>query len=349
MTQPLATDHIESSFETNQTESPSETNSGSETLYGAIDVGSNSVKIVIADLADGRARLVYDETIITRLGEGMLPHLPRLREAAMRRTIDAIASLVETAGHHRVKALAAVGTAALRDAENREELLRRVHERCGLEIEAIPGEEEARLSYLAVRRDPLWHDCEQVRVIDIGGGSTEVIQGEAGGDAIASRVSVPLGAVRLTERALQSDPPTVAQLTEANRLAAEGLAQVPFETNGTSKSANIKGANLPDAVLVGVGGTISNLGAMDRQSKSEPELLHGHLLTADRLETIIETLSSSSVEQRKLLPGLDPRRADIILGGAILLSQALARIESDTIAVSTRGLRWGLLYDRFMR
>ncbi len=326
-----------------------EIESASETLYGAIDVGSNSVKIVIVDLADSVPRLVYDETIITRLGEGMLPHLPRLREAAIRRTIDGIASLVETAQRYRVKALAAVGTAALRDAENRDELLRRVHERCGLEIEAIAGEEEARLSYLAVRRDPLWRDCERLRVIDIGGGSTEVIQGEAGGEGIASRVSVPLGAVRLTERALLSDPPTVTQLTEANRLAAEGLAQVPFETNEKNKSTNNKSANHPESVLVGVGGTISNLGAMDRQDKSEPELLHGHYLTADRLEALIETLSSSTIEQRKLLPGLDPRRADIILGGAILLSQALARIESDTIAVSTRGLRWGLLYDRFMR
>lgn len=310
-------------------------------LYAAIDAGTNSVKLTVADLTGGAARRVIDESVITRLGEGMQAH--RLREVPMRRTIDAVAYFVALATQQNVRDIAAVGTAALREAENRDEFLHRVRERCGLTIDVISGEEEARLSYLAVRRDPHWRRSALLRVIDIGGGSTEIIQGAESQDDIAGRISVPLGAVRLTERYLKSDPPTITQLAAANQAAAEAFARVPLEV--------IDGTHLTrsnNSVLVGVGGTMTNLGAIDLNGPRDPEQLHGHVLNADVIEGQIALFASRTLQERKQIPGLDPRRADIILGGAILLSQALARIGCPSIAVSTRGLRWGVLYDRFL-
>ena len=342
-------------------------------LYAGVDVGTNSVKMIIADLAQGRAVRIYEQTIITRIGEGMQALGNRLREDAMLRTLDALAQLAQAARAHKVRAVAAVGTAALRDAENRDEFLQRARERCGFDIEVIPGEEEARLSYLAVRRDPQWRGVTHLRVIDIGGGSTEVIQGLPGTDKVASRISVNYGAVKLTETFLKSDPPTIAQLEQANHAVQEAFERIPIHAPAP-KASN---ADLPDAVqsdlsaqsdtarsdpsaessqrdpdgemytLVGVGGTVTNLGAMDQGGRNGADPLHGHLLSAELLGSHIDRLAASTVAQRRTIPGLDPRRADIILGGAILLAQALARLNEPAVAISTRGLRWGLLYDRF--
>src|SRR5262245_54306414 len=172
-------------------------------LYAGIDIGTNSVKMVIADLSDGKAERVFEMSATTRIGEGMQAQGNRLREVPMRRTLDAIAIMVAKANEFKAQT-AAVATAALRDAVNRDGFLRRVRERCGLELEVIPGEEEARLSYLAARRDPHWRHCPHLLVIDVGGGSTELIEGEVGTDRIASRISVNLGAVKLTETYLKS-------------------------------------------------------------------------------------------------------------------------------------------------
>lgn len=314
-------------------------------LYAAIDVGTNSVKIVVADLAQGRAVRYFDRTILTRIGEGMQAMGNRLRETAMLRTLDALEELVSAARERGVHATAAVGTAALRDAENREEFLQRVRDRCGLEIQVIPGEEEARLSFLAARRDPQWRNRTHLRVIDIGGGSTEIIEGVPHTSDIASSISVNYGAVKLTETFLKSDPPTIAQLEQANNVVRTAFEQVPVKTQ--LKDAPVGNLKEQDFVLVGVGGTVTNLGAVDLGGKSGTIPLHGYLLTAERLGEQIDRLAARSIAQRQLIPGLDPRRADIILGGAILLAQALARLDAPAVAVSTRGLRWGVLYDRF--
>ena len=306
--------------------------------FAAIDVGSNSVKMIVVEVANGQASLIAVRGAITRLGEGMEAQAHRLREIPMRRTIEALTEFIEVANEHGVEQVAAVGTAALREAENREEFLRRVREACTLDVAVIPGEEEARLSYLAVRRDLQWNGREKLIVIDIGGGSTEVIFGSAEDDAITARVSINLGAVRLTETLLKSDPPTIAQLAEANRVVAEAFATAQLPEWREASHTRV----------VGVGGTLTNLGSMYLQAHGGGMPLHGAALNADHLEMQMALLASRTVEERKQIPGLDPRRADIILGGAILLTQALAFLGSVTVDVSTRGLRWGLIYDRFL-
>lgn len=298
----------------------------------SIDVGTNTVKLLVVEQVADRLEPLYERAGTVRLGEGMQANGMRLREAAMRRTLDLLDEYVAQARAQGAAPILAVGTAALREATNREEFLQRARERCGLEITVISGEEEARLSYLAVRRDALWRDWPQLIVIDIGGGSTEIIHGETGTDRIASRVSVGLGAVKLTESVLRSDPPTVRELTVAQQQASEALRSLEAP---------------PEPVrVVGVGGTVTTLGAMDLGAAATPEVLHGHTLSQVRLENQIALLGSRTVEQRKQIPGLDPARADIILAGAILLAQALAHLHATAVDVSTRGLRWGVLYDR---
>lgn len=316
---------------------PSASSSASPRRYACIDCGTNSVKIVVADLADGLARPVYENSATTRIGEGMQDNEMRLQEAPMRRTLEAIEQFAASARAHNALEIVLIGTAALRDAHNREAFVQQVRERCDLHLEVISGEEEARLSFLAVRRDPHWRGFAHLLVIDIGGGSTELIQGEEGADRVQSRISVNLGAVKLTERCLRSDPPSAEQIAAARDAAASAFAAVRV-ADETGEPYHV----------VGVGGTLTNLGGMKLHAMVDPERLHGLALHVPELEKLCALLADKTVEERRSLPGLDPRRADIILAGVILLIHALAHIGSKQIDVSTRGLRWGLLYDRFL-
>lgn len=305
--------------------------------YACIDCGTNSVKVIVADLANGSASPVLGLSETTRIGEGMQANNMVLQDEPMRRTLDAITRFAAAAKEQGALETVLIGTAALRDAHISADFVRRVHEACGLALEIISGEEEARLSFLAVRRDPHWRDYPQLLVIDIGGGSTELIQGEAGADRVQARTSVNLGAVKLTESFLKSDPVTPEQLAAARHAAATAFGAVPLKS-GLERAYHV----------VGVGGTLTNLGSMRLGAEVEPELVHGMPLRVPDVEAICTLLAERSVEERRQLPGLDPRRADIILAGAILLLQSLRHIASDQVDICTRGLRWGVLYDRFL-
>jgi len=300
--------------------------------FASIDVGSNTVKLTLVERdSDGGFAPLADMSRTTRLGEGI--HARRLREAAIRRTLDVLRDYVQTCREYGAQAIAAVGTSALRDAINRGDFLARARQ-VGVEVEVISGEEEARLSYLAVRCDPRWRAAERLLVVDIGGVSTEIVMGNRQ-EAFPSRwVSLALGGVRLTELALRSDPPTAPQIAEAVRLA----------------QAALQGINIPSAhyTMVGVGGTFLNLAAIRLGlAKHDPERLHGTVLAVAEVEAQVALFAARTVEERKQIVGLDPARADIILGGAIILSQILAWSGQESIAVSCRGLRWGILYDKF--
>jgi exopolyphosphatase/guanosine-5'-triphosphate,3'-diphosphate pyrophosphatase len=298
--------------------------------YAVIDIGSNSVKLLIAERhADGRFEPVIDTSRTTRLGEGIQAR--RLGEEAMRRTLDALAEYRSLCKEYGAAQIAAVGTSALRDAANQDEFISRAAE-LGIVVEAISGQEEARLSFAAVRKDERWRTAENLLVVDIGGGSTEVIVNA--GNAVGERVSLPLGAVRLTEACLHSDPPTVQEMADASHKAGEAL----------------KGLRLPPVnyTAVGVGGTFTNMAAV-RFGLSGPDRaqVHGATLTLADVQAEAELFGGKTVEERKQIPGLDPSRADIILGGAIVLGKVLQAARLEEISVSSRGLRWGLMYDRF--
>lgn len=303
---------------------------GETKRFAAIDIGSNTVKLTIAERTpSGELLAVYDAGSTTRLGEGIIHR--RLREAAIRRTLVALAECVRIGSEYGVDAYAVIGTSALRDAANGDEFVQRAAE-VGLAVDVVDGEEEARLSALAVRSDPRWSTLSHLLVVDIGGGSTELIVDDGG---TVRAQSLQIGAVRLTEGVLTSDPPTIVQLDAARSVAAKTISQLSLSHT--------------DRVTVGVGGTVTNMGSVYRQSlgldgRTE---LHGQRLPQTEIERQIALYASMTVQERRTVAGLDPSRADIILAGAIILNRVLYAARAAEVLVSCRGLRWGVLHDRF--
>ncbi len=301
--------------------------------YAAIDIGTNTILLLIAEQTpEGRLQTIMDLETTTRLGEG-LTKTRKINPHAMQRSIDVIDRYLSLCREKGVAEIAAAGTSALREARNRLDFLQKVRRRCGLEIEIISGQEEARLSYLAVAMDQKWPSGPLV-VIDIGGGSTEWIYGDAGGEV---RVfSLNIGSVTLTEQFLTSDP------------VEEGEYQAM--TSHVSKLLD----NIPplggDAVLVGIGGTITSLFSVRQGLKEfDPSRIHHGLLKLKDVEGQIEQLKTLPLRERKAIPGLPPERADVIIAGATILLHCLIRFGSNRIYVSCHGLRYGILFDRFLK
>jgi exopolyphosphatase / guanosine-5'-triphosphate,3'-diphosphate pyrophosphatase len=299
--------------------------------FAVIDVGTNSVKVVLAERAsDGRWRQLVDRAEVTRLGAG-LADSGRLEPEPTARTIDAIAAIVEEARREGADEIAAVGTAGLRAAANSGEFLAAVEERCGIALEVISGEEEARLAYTAAIAD-LGRLEGTLVTFETGGGSTQFTFGRGG--RIDEQFSVDVGAVRFTERfGLDGavDEETVAAALEA---LARDLAP-------------IEGRPMPDAV-VGMGGGVTNLAAVKLELATyDPDIVRGTELTLGELDALIERFRVRSADERREIVGLQPKRAEVILAGACVVRTVLATLGRGSLSVSDRGLRHRLLVERF--
>jgi exopolyphosphatase / guanosine-5'-triphosphate,3'-diphosphate pyrophosphatase len=301
--------------------------------YAVVDAGTNSVKFHIGELgADGEWRTIVDRSDVTRLGEG-LDETGRLGDAPIGRTVDAIAGMADEARRHGAAAIAAVGTAGLRIAPNRAAFVEAVRERAGVDVEVIPGEEEGRLAYLAVQSG-LGIGGGSLTVFDTGGGSSQFSFGVDG--RVSERFSVNVGAVRFTERfGLDGvvDDDTLASALEA--MAAD--------------LARLDGRPAPD-VLVGMGGAVTNLTAVKHALASyDPDVVQGTVLDRAEIDRQIELYRTRTADERRTVVGLQPKRAEVILAGACIVRTVLAKLGSESLVVSDRGLRHGLLVDRFGR
>jgi exopolyphosphatase / guanosine-5'-triphosphate,3'-diphosphate pyrophosphatase len=299
--------------------------------FGALDVGSNSVKLCVgARRADGGWVSVSDRSVVTRLGEG-LAQTGELGAVPIARTVEAIAELVADAHRAGVGAIAAAGTAALRIAPNSELLLAAVRERCGIEIEIVSGEEEARLAYVAVAAGIGVPDAPLV-VFDTGGGSSQFTFGH--GVRVDERFSLPIGAVRLTERYGLEGVVGDDELSAARQAIA-----ADFE--------RLDGRSRPDAVI-GIGGAVTNLTAVRLGlAEYDPNLIRGAVLEADEVERQIELYRSRTTEERREIVGLQESRAPVILAGACIVRAVMEKLGCASLTVSDRGLRHGLLAERF--
>ncbi|MES2459215.1 MAG: Ppx/GppA phosphatase family protein [Armatimonadota bacterium] len=308
----------------------------------AIDIGTNSVKMTVATGGLGAPlHVLADVTSITRLGKKVDAE-GRLTTEAVNRTLAALDGFAHEARSLGATRITAVGTSALRDAANGKEFVQRAEALLGGKVEVITGDREATLIYTAARHDrdlPLPESSDiTLATTDIGGGSTEVVLGR--GDTVTFRTSLQLGAVRLTERAMLSDPPTPAELAQAIAIADDALAVVPVTP---AREA---------VFMVGSGGTAANLAAM-KLSVGRPtgspaltlEEVHATRLTLEEIEERIESLAAVPVFERRAVPGLEPDRADVIVAGAIIQARALRHLDASTMIVSLRGLRYGLLYE----
>lgn len=296
----------------------------------SIDVGSNSVKLHVAELGDGPGwRVLCDRTEITRLGEG-LKNTGVITQAAMERTLDVLGRFVNEARGLRVEHIAAVGTMCLREAGNAAEFIGAVEARLDLSIEVIDGEEEARLSYMAIISGlPL---PQGVVAFDTGGGSTEFIVGR--GSAIQRRFSLNLGAVALTQEFLLSDPVLPDELSALHAHLVRSLS--PLTPPGKRFT------------VVGMGGTLTSMAAVKLELGAyDPEQVHGSMLTRVDIESQVTRYQEASLAERRAIVGLHPKRADIILAGASIVLSILRYLDVDHLLVSDRGLRHGLIFDRF--
>ena len=298
-----------------------------------IDIGSNSIKFFVGELAaDKTIATVLDTNDIARLGED-LDKTGMINPEPMKRNVEAVAKFAAQAKELGADEIVAVGTMALRKASNSADFVKQVKEACGVEVQIIPGEEEARLSYLAILSGMPVQDGDLV-VFDTGGGSTEFIYGH--GKELVKRFSVNLGAVRITENYLKSDPVTADEVAAA-------IAQI----NKEFEEAGVTGA---PTQLVGMGGTVTSMGAVKHKMvKYDPDVIQGSTLTKEDIEAQIKDYSSRTVEQRKELPGLQPKRADVILAGACILKVITERLGADKLTISDRGLRHGLAFDLFSK
>jgi exopolyphosphatase/guanosine-5'-triphosphate,3'-diphosphate pyrophosphatase len=299
--------------------------------YAAIDVGTNSVKLHVAErLDDGSWRAVADRSEVTRLGEG-IHESGRLGDEPIRRTVDAVAGLVEEARRCGAEEIVAVGTAGLRQAANSDEFLATVRERAGLEAEVIPGEEEARLSYLAAA-EALHLGTGRLGVFETGGGSSQFTFGEGG--HVEERFSLDLGAVPVTER------------FGLDRAVDEGTVAAA-RTEIASQLEPLHDRPALD-VLAGIGGNVTTLASVQLGlDPYEPVRVRGLELAATEVDRQIELYRTRDADERRGIRGLAPRRAEVILAGACIVRTVLAALGRDSLTVSDQGLRHGVLIDRF--
>ncbi len=302
------------------------------TRYAALDIGTNSQLMLVAERsADGRFGDVLDRATVTRLGQG-LDHSGMLRADAMQRNLEQLAKYKNILDEMGVERIAAAGTLCLRKAHNATEFLERVEREIGVRIEVVSGEEEARLTYLGVQSGLPVSCCEPL-VFDLGGGSTEFIMGRRG--QVARRISLEVGAVRMTERFLHSDPAKACEI-------------LALSDHLTKKALESLHALSGFDALIGVGGTVTTLGAMHlKLDQYKNERIHGLQLTGSIVAALTRKLGKLDLASLKKLAGVDPKRADVILAGALIVRQVMSLVGAKILTVSDRGLRHGLLHERF--
>jgi exopolyphosphatase/guanosine-5'-triphosphate,3'-diphosphate pyrophosphatase len=295
-----------------------------------VDIGTNSTRLLIADVRDGSVAELDRRTTVTRLGEG-LEASGRLSDAAMARVSDALASYREAIDSHAVERVVAVATSAMRDAANGPGFRDEIQRRFGIDAHTISGDEEARLTFLGATagRRP-----GETLVIDIGGGSTEYVVGRAG-EAPGFHVSTRMGSVRHTERHLHADPPTPGELEALARDARAVIeADVP---------ANVRAR--VDAGIA-VAGTATSLAAIDQELEPyDPEKVHGYRLGVARCEQLVARLAALTVAQRRELAGLHPDRAPTIVAGAAILLESMRAFGLDAVEVSETDILHGAALD----
>lgn len=305
------------------------------TRVAAFDCGTNSLRLLIADLdpVTGKAIEHVREMRIVRLGEGV-DRTGRISDASMARVFAAVDEYAEMVRAHDVDVIGFCATSAARDASNSAEFMDGVRTRVGVEPVVLAGDEEARASYSGATRSLQADLAPPFLLLDIGGGSTELILGEPGGNVIAEH-SLDIGSVRLTERHLHSDPPSREQIDAV-------IADIDAALDGCRVDPSLAGA------VIGVAGTVTTvaagvlgLPAYDRQ------LIHHAVLSTAAIQGTVNSLLAMTVTERKALGYMHPGRADVIGAGGLILDRILRRTTVKSLLVSESdildGIAWSLL------
>ena len=294
------------------------------TRVAVIDVGTNSARLLVADVVAGKVSPVERRSRVTRLGRGV-DLSGRLSAEAIEDACEAIGDYVVALQELGAGAVEAIATSAVRDADNGSAFVAELRERFALSARVLDGEEEARLTYLGATSEQA--PTEPTLVIDIGGGSTELVVGS--GAEIAFHASLQAGVVRHTERHISSDPPTAVEL--------ESLAA---DVRGLIEAA--VGPGVKARAGIAVAGTPTSLAAIEMQLEPyDPLRVHGHILSLPAIQRMLSLLASAPLSERVGIPGMHPERAPTIVAGVVILVEAMRAFDLDRIKVSEHDILYG--------
>jgi exopolyphosphatase/guanosine-5'-triphosphate,3'-diphosphate pyrophosphatase len=290
-----------------------------------IDIGTNTLLLLVVD---EQKRRVVDLCRFGRLGKG-LDASGRLAEESIAKSLDICREYRGVMDAHGIRAPRVIGTQALREAANAAAFVGPAEEILRAKLEVIGGAREAELAFLSVAKSMPELEGQAFVVVDVGGGSTEFIVTD--GAKVVSAVSVKMGAVRLTERHLASDPPTADQLSALEADIDERL----------------RALELPTGVpIIGTAGTATTLAAVAlKLVPYDADKVTGVRLTPEDVDGLYQRLARATVAARKAMPGMEPQRADVIVGGAAIYARIMKRTTAPVFVACDRGIRWGLVYE----
>src|SRR5215469_3061092 len=315
----------------------------SDTRRAVIDVGTNSVKLLVADVAGREVHPVCEESKQTRLGQGFY-ETHRLQAEPIAKTARAAANFVARARELQAASIRVIATSAARDALNSQELVSAIENASGVKVEIISGEQEAELVFRGVTTDPQLTGLPLL-LLDVGGGSTEFILGQ--GSQMHFRQSFPIGTVRLLEKIPHSDPPRPEELTECCDwlrafLQTEVQPKLAGAINWESKVYSANGG----VQLVGTGGTTSILARMEHKLDDfNRDRIEATRLSLERVHWHLQRLWTLPLAERRQIIGLPPKRADVILTGVAIYESVMVQLGFVELRVSTRGLRFAAVME----
>jgi exopolyphosphatase/guanosine-5'-triphosphate,3'-diphosphate pyrophosphatase len=296
---------------------------------GIIDIGSNSIRLILVQIGENKNfKIINDLKESVRLEEGMMPN-QEISEAKIEKAIDVLAMFKSMCESINTTEIITIGTEAIRNSSNRDQIIQKVFEATGLKIKILSGEEEAYYSFLGVAKS--MQQSENSLIMDMGGGSTELIWNQSG--QLIHSISLPFGAINLTHRFKIQDVINHNQITSLQNYMREMLDQVPW-------LKKIKAKN-----LVGIGGSVRNIGKIDRRNKNYPlDITHNYVMNTGDVKNILSDLSSVDLQGRKEVKGLAKDRADIIVGATAALYCLLDYCNIDKMTISGSGLREGFIF-----
>jgi len=285
----------------------------------AIDIGTNTTRLIVAEVSGSTLQELERRTVITHLGEGV-DQSGILSEAGIERVHETLAEYREIVERLAATPALVVATSAVRDASNGGEFLSEIERRYGFRVRLLSGNEEALLAFRGATLGRLL--MRSVLIVDIGGGSTELVLGDAGGPSF--QISLDIGAVRLTERFVHSDPPTPAELEQCATAVRELLVErVPA------------GVRHAPTTAIGNAGTITTIAALDQNLPAyDRDRVHGYSVTHTAVREQLARLAALPLSERRQVPALEPERAPVIVAGAIVCSEILDAFGLDSIEAS---------------
>ena len=295
----------------------------------SIDIGTNSMRLLITDY-EGNFKDRKKYVNITRIGRGVDEN-GYISEEAIDRNIKALKEFVDMAKEENCKDIFVMGTSALRDSKNREDFIERAKKETGINVDIITGDDEASLGFYGVAAG--LKESGQVLVLDIGGGSTEFILGDTNDGIIFSK-SEDIGSVRLTEKFVKNDPIHDQEIIDMEKY----IHMVTEKTIEILKTYHIK-------TLVGIGGTATSISAMAQELEVyDMEKVHQSMVMIEEVENILDNLKSKTLEERMMIKGLQPKRADVITAGTVILKRIMKDLSMKDILVSEYDNLEGLIY-----